>query len=32
MYEKYLEGLKFSRKIPRHDLAPNEVKKHIWNF
>jgi hypothetical protein len=24
---KYLEGCKYSRKIPRHDLAPNELKK-----
>jgi hypothetical protein len=23
---KYLEGSKNSRKIPRHDLAPNELK------
>jgi hypothetical protein len=29
---KYLEGSKNSRKISRHDLAPNELKKHIYNF
>jgi hypothetical protein len=27
--EKYLEGSKCSRKTPRHDLALNELKKHI---
>jgi hypothetical protein len=29
MPEKYFEGSKISREIPRHDLAPNELKKHI---
>jgi hypothetical protein len=27
--ENYLEGSKNFRKIPRHDLAPNELKNHI---
>jgi hypothetical protein len=27
--EKYLEGSKKFRKFSRHDLAPNELKKHI---
>jgi hypothetical protein len=27
--ENYLEGFKNSRKLPKHDLAPNELKKHI---
>jgi hypothetical protein len=29
MLEKYLEGSKNSKKIFIHDLAPNELKKHI---
>jgi hypothetical protein len=29
MSEKYLEGPKNSRKIHRHDLTLNELKKHI---
>jgi hypothetical protein len=29
MSEKYLEGSKKSRKISRHDLAPNELKKYL---
>jgi hypothetical protein len=29
MAEKYLKGSKNSRKIPRHGLAPNELKKYI---
>jgi hypothetical protein len=32
MFEKYLNGLKNSRKIPTHDLAPIELKNHIYNF
>jgi hypothetical protein len=27
--EKYLKDSKNSRNIPRHDLAPNELKKYI---
>jgi hypothetical protein len=29
---KYLECSDNSRKILRYDLAPNELKKHIYNF
>jgi hypothetical protein len=29
MSEKYLEGFNNFRKIPRHYLTPNELKKHI---
>jgi hypothetical protein len=30
--EKYLEDYKNSRKIPRHDLTPNELKNIFRNF
>ena len=29
LFEKYLEGSKNSMKISKHDLTPNELKKHI---
>jgi hypothetical protein len=29
---KYLEGSTNSKEIPGHDLAPNYLKKHIYNF
>jgi hypothetical protein len=29
MSKKYLEGSKNSRKLSKHDLAPNALKKHI---
>jgi hypothetical protein len=32
MPENYLKGYKNSRKLPRHDLKLNELKKHIQNF
>jgi hypothetical protein len=32
MSEKYPEGSKISRKIPRHDLAPNELKNIFRAF
>jgi hypothetical protein len=32
MSKKYLEVSKNSRKIPRYDLAHNELKKQIRNF
>jgi hypothetical protein len=30
--ENYPEGSKYYRKIPRHDLAPNELKKIFRSF
>jgi hypothetical protein len=31
MHEKYLEGSKNYNKIPRHDLASNELKENIFS-
>jgi hypothetical protein len=30
--EKYPEGSKNSSKIPRHDLALKQLKKHMYSF
>jgi hypothetical protein len=29
MFEKYPNGSKNTRKIPKYDLAPNELKKYL---